>query len=137
MEADGVVRPAEEARKTRLTVSGNRYTLRLRGHDFAGIIIEADAVEGPDAVDFLRTGGPVGTGQRFPGIYLLEGDELTVCVAPPDGKRPRVFDCGAGSGCWLYLLKRVSFEPQAEEPDVQGKHQANAFDSPAGMSNGR
>jgi uncharacterized protein (TIGR03067 family) len=130
METDGVGQPAEEVRKTRVSVSGNRYVLRLRGHDFQGVIIAAEPAAGECAVDFLRTGGPVGAGQRFPGIYLLEGDELTVCVAPPGGKRPRVFDCRPGSGCWLYLLKRVSFEPQAEEPDAAARHEA-------GLSNGR
>jgi uncharacterized protein (TIGR03067 family) len=137
LEADGRVRPAEETRKTRVMVSSDRYVLRLRGHDFEGVIIGADPAQGPNAVDFLRTGGPAGAGQRIPGIYLLEGDELTVCVAPPGGERPREFDCRAGSGCWLYLLRRVSFEPQAEEPDAGGRHETQARDSPAGMPNTR
>src|SRR5262249_43696629 len=75
LEADGRVRPAEETRKTRVMVSSDRYVLRLRGHDFQGIIIRADPAQGPNAVDFLRTGGVAGAGERFPGIYLLEGDE--------------------------------------------------------------
>lgn len=137
LEADGHVRPAEETHKTQVMVSGDRYVLRLRGHAFQGVIIRADPTQGPNAVDFLRSGGAARAGERFPGIYLLEGDELTVCVAPPGGERPREFGCRAGSGCWLYMLRRVSFEPQAEEPDAGGRHEADARDFPAGIPNAR
>ena len=44
------------------------------------------------------------------GIYELDGDVLTYCVAPPGHSRPAEFATKSGDGFTLVVLKRVSPE---------------------------
>lgn len=103
---DGRKRTAEEVKATRLTISGNSYTLQLGGYEFHGTITGIDPTRSCGAVDFLGAAGSRGAGRRYRGLYVLEDDELTVCVAPPDKERPPAFQSKPGSGHRLYLLKR-------------------------------
>jgi uncharacterized protein (TIGR03067 family) len=45
---------------------------------------------------------------RTAGIYALEGDLLTYCVAPPGRSRPVEFATKRGDESTLVVLKRVS-----------------------------
>jgi uncharacterized protein (TIGR03067 family) len=44
---------------------------------------------------------------EFPGVYKLDGDELTFHVAHPGGKRPTDFECKEGDKTILIVLERV------------------------------
>jgi uncharacterized protein (TIGR03067 family) len=44
------------------------------------------------------------------GIYALEGDRLTYCVAPPGKARPTTLAPTTGEGHTLVLLKRAAPE---------------------------
>jgi uncharacterized protein (TIGR03067 family) len=103
---DGRRRTRDEIKRTRLTLSGDRYTLRLGGYEFHGTITGVDPGTSRGAIDFVVGGGQNGEGRRCLGLYVLEGDEFTVCVAPPGQERPTAFESRLGSGHWLYLLKR-------------------------------
>ena len=96
---------AEEVKKTTLTISGNRYTFHLANYTFHGIIGKIDRTRNCGAVDFVAE-GPRSIGKTCLGLYLLEDDELTVCVAPPDQERPTSFAPQPGSGHSLYLLRK-------------------------------
>jgi uncharacterized protein (TIGR03067 family) len=102
---DGRKMTAEDVRDTTLTISGDRYTLRLRGHDFPGTISRADRTRRRGAIDFVAD-GPCDGREAWPGIYVLEDDELSICVAPPGGERPTSFAARQGSGHSLYLFRR-------------------------------
>jgi uncharacterized protein (TIGR03067 family) len=44
------------------------------------------------------------------GIYVLQGDVLTYCIARPGQPRPTTFDTKKGEGHTLVVLKRASLE---------------------------
>ncbi len=102
---DGRKMTAEEVRDTILTISGDRYTLLRGGRNFHGTIGRVEHTRRGGAVDF-RADEPVGSGQAWPGIYVLNDDELSICVAPPGGKRPTSFAARRGSSDSLYLFRR-------------------------------
>ncbi len=110
---DGRKLSAEAVGDTRLTISGHRYTLRSRGHDFRGTMSRVGRTRRRGAVDFVAD-GPADGRQAWRGIYVLGDDELSVCVAPPGRKRPTSFAARRGSGHSLYLLKRCV--PSAARP---------------------
>jgi len=41
------------------------------------------------------------------GIYSIDGDLLTYCIAAPDVPRPTQFATAQGDGCTLVVLKRL------------------------------
>jgi len=96
---------AEEVKETSLTITGNRYTFHLADYTFHGTISRIASTHNCGAVDFVAE-GPSSIGKTLLGIYLLEDDELTVCVAPPERERPTSFSPQRGSGHSLYLLRK-------------------------------
>jgi uncharacterized protein (TIGR03067 family) len=98
-------RGAGEVRDTRVTISGDRYTLHRGGYAYHGVIRGIDPTRNHGPIDFVA-GCPDSSGKRWLGIYVLEEGELTVCVAAPGQERPTSFAPKPGRGHWLYLLKR-------------------------------
>jgi uncharacterized protein (TIGR03067 family) len=101
---DGQGRYADELRGT---VSGDQYTLHRGGYSYHGTSRGIDPGWNHGPIDFVVT-GPEGAGKRWLGIYVLEDQELTVCVARPGRARPESFAPGRANGHWLYLLKRCA-----------------------------
>jgi len=68
-----------------------------------------DPQQNPHAIDIeaVILGGP-SEGKTLPGIYKLEGDQLTICLpTKPDVKdRPKSFECKKGSGLRLFVVKK-------------------------------
>jgi uncharacterized protein (TIGR03067 family) len=124
LEDDGRQIPASKVKKTTVTITGDSYTLHQEDQDFSGVITRIDPSENPPTIDFLRARGLDRPSKSYQGIYLLEGDEFSVCVAPPGKPRPMDFDSRRGSGYWLYLLRRVIPESFANDKDAQGKIEA-------------
>jgi uncharacterized protein (TIGR03067 family) len=102
---DGRKRDAEEVAWTTVTIAGDRYTLRQGAYASHGVVAGIDPCRNHGAVDFVARGRD-GADRTWPGTYVLEDDELTVCVAPPGQARPTSFTPRRGSGHCLYLLKR-------------------------------
>jgi uncharacterized protein (TIGR03067 family) len=102
---DGRQVSGAEVKRTRLTLSGDRYTFHLGDYDLHGVIGRIDRTRNRGAVDFVAE-GPRAAGKTCLGIYLLQGDKLAVCVAPPGWERPRSFAPRRVSGHSLYLLER-------------------------------
>ncbi len=110
VEEDGRTLSEHETRKVWLMIRGVEYDLGVGSHHFRGVIdgFLPERESGP--IDFVRTEGPAGTTGRYAGLFLLEENELTVCVALPGQERPEKFATCPGSGQRLYCLKRVAPE---------------------------
>ena len=122
LEENGRQRPAAEVRGARLTVSGNRYTLDLRGRHFQGLITRIDPTRRPGEVNFFGIEGRGSVDKRFLGIYRLEDGALAVCLAPPGKHRPTTFEPGPGSSYSLCVLGRVGRGlPEGEGDAEYGK----------------
>jgi uncharacterized protein (TIGR03067 family) len=102
---DGKEMSKEEADGVRLTVTGEKYTLKLRDQDIEGTH-RLDPTKKPKQIEAVRTKGPH-KGEKMVGIYELDGDTFKVCFAAP-GKtdRPTEFKSTAGSGQRVLVLKR-------------------------------
>lgn len=93
----------------RLTLSGDRFEIRSRD----GKALYAGTVRtGPDAtpatIDFVHAQGAL-RGKTWKGIYMLNGDMLTVCdnAADMTKGRPAAFKSGSGSGYVLITFVRA------------------------------
>ena len=51
---------------------------------------------------------------RTAGIYKFNGDQLTICLAPPGKERPRRFDTGKNGGQIVITFRRAAGD---EAPD--------------------
>jgi RNA polymerase sigma factor (sigma-70 family) len=84
-----------------------------------------------------RLPGPPGTGGPLlawshPGIYSLEGEELLICEGE---EQPTKFSAKEGSGCILYVLKRMTDgKPDGERKQPDG---AGAWSKPVNNLSGR
>jgi uncharacterized protein (TIGR03067 family) len=65
--------------------------------------LSLDPTQNPKAVDVLITAGPL-KGKTRLGIYKIEGDIETVCLAQPGKTRPTSFDSRQGA---IHVWKRV------------------------------
>jgi len=63
----------------------------------------ADPAKTPAEFDWF----PTADKDRALGIFKVDGDALTLCVAPSGLPRPAVFQAPAGVACSLRTLKRV------------------------------
>ncbi len=110
MEYEGEQTPEEIARSIRRVVEKDHVAWLRDGKSFAGTRIELDPSSDPKAIDVIPDGGP-NRGGRVLGIYKLEGDRLTICMAKPGRGRPKEFRAEAGSGYTLTTLRREPSEP--------------------------
>jgi uncharacterized protein (TIGR03067 family) len=102
---DGHESPPEVVASIRRIVEGRHVVWKRDGKSFAGTTLELDPTKEPHAIDVIPDGGP-SMGKRVLGIYKLEGDHLTICMAPPDRERPSEFRAGKGSGLTLMSFTR-------------------------------
>lgn len=86
-------------------VDGDHVVWKRDGQSFAGTTISLDPKADPPAIDVIPDGGP-SRGERVLGIYKLDGDALTICMASPGGPRPRTFAAAEGSGNTLTTFRR-------------------------------
>ena len=64
-----------------------------------------DPGQDPKAIDVIADGGP-SRGKRVLGIYKIDSNKLTLCMADPDQPRPRQFKAEKGSGHTLMVFTR-------------------------------
>jgi uncharacterized protein (TIGR03067 family) len=106
-ESNGEKAPEERVKQIRVTISGNTHTVRFGDQVIAhDVSFELDPTKTPKEVTDTINDGP-NKGKQIRGIYRLEGDMLTSCVAAIGKERPTEFAAGPGSGHTLRVFRRV------------------------------
>ncbi len=101
---DGKEVPADQFKNSKLTIQGDKYTLD-EGKDKRSGTFKVDASKTPHTLDIISDAGP-NKGKTLKGIYKIEGDTFTYCVAGPGKDRPTEFSSKEGSGHTLLVNKR-------------------------------
>jgi uncharacterized protein (TIGR03067 family) len=102
---DGKEGPEEIVRSITRTVDDEHVVWKRDGNSFAGTKFELDPTRDPKTIDLIPDGGK-DRGERVHGIYKLEKDRLTICMAAPGKPRPEAFKAEKGSGCTLRTFTR-------------------------------
>jgi uncharacterized protein (TIGR03067 family) len=100
---DGKPTPDDFVAKVRITIRNGKHTVKI-GDEIA--VKEIPFTVDPTTVP-KSTIDTLPDGQTIKGIYQLQGDTLTSCVARPGADRPTVFASEPGSGHTLRVFKRV------------------------------
>lgn len=103
-ESDGSAAPEEIRRSAVLKIEGVKYSLHLGELKLTGRI-SLNPTQSPKAID-LRDDDGVTPGGIRRGIYRIDGDRLTLCIARYDEKRPVTFSGAPGAGTTLQTWKR-------------------------------
>lgn len=103
---DGHQAPKEIAGTIRRVVVDDHVVWERNGKRFAGTKIELDATRDPHTINVIPDGGK-NRGERVLGIYKLESDRLTICMAAPGQRRPNEFNAEKGSGWTLQTFQRA------------------------------
>ena len=106
-ESNGEKAPEDRVNQIRVKITGNKHTVtfgdQVIAHD---VRFEIDPAATPKKVTDTLENGPE-KGKKVFGIYRLEGDTLTSCVAAIGKERPEGFVSKPGSGHTLRVFRRV------------------------------
>jgi len=102
-ETDGQKAPEERVQQTRVVIAGSKHTVYFGADAVAkDVPFTLDPTKSPKATD-----DTLSDGQVVRGIYKLDGDILTSCVAQAGKDRPTEFTAQAGSGQMLRVFRRA------------------------------
>ncbi len=106
-ESDG--KAADDLVGHRLSFTGNRFQIQSKDGKplYAGTVGVNPSVK-PAAIDFEHTEEAL-KGKAWKGIYVLDGDTLTICDNAPnlEAVRPVAFEAKSGSGYVLITFTRA------------------------------
>src|SRR5215510_14971250 len=117
LESDGSTRPSDDLTDAAITVRGNRFTSVGMGDAYDGTI-ELFPRKKPKAFDLVFTSGPP-EGARNRGIYRLDDNTWTICLATRGNGRPRSFKTKPDSGLALETLVRGNAPQLAKTKPVR------------------
>jgi uncharacterized protein (TIGR03067 family) len=104
---DGQQADPKLVRSIKRIVNDDRVVWERDGKRFAGTRFELDPTRAPNTIDVILDGGP-NRGEHVLGIYKVENDTLTICMAAPGQPRPRSLQAEKGSQCTLRTYRRES-----------------------------
>jgi uncharacterized protein (TIGR03067 family) len=102
---DGASAPAEVLKERLWVIAGDQLSELNKGRRERKATLLLDPAKKPAAFDLTYTEGDA-KGQTGHGIYKIDGDTLTVCMALP-GERPKDFTTKRGDGLALLVFKRA------------------------------
>jgi uncharacterized protein (TIGR03067 family) len=103
-EVDGQAVPADSYQGERSVIRGDQLTVIKAGEVLGRATVAFDPTTEPKTfVETIAEGAY--KGQKFHGIYELEGDTLRSCAASADRERPRDFTTRSGEK--LFVSQRV------------------------------
>lgn len=95
-------KPQDEIKGDKLVFAENTITVKTKNKDERGTF-KLDPAKKPAEIDITEEGKD----KPMPGIYLLEGDTLKLCIVPNAGmKRPTEFTSKEGAAQMVIELKR-------------------------------
>jgi uncharacterized protein (TIGR03067 family) len=117
-------------RGARLVFEGDRVTMHAGGHARSGTFAIHPGAD-PPAIDIALEGDP---GKLFPGIYVVGGDRLTLCLSTDGGERPAAFATRPGAHLVLFVLERAGGggPPPAPAEHLDSPLAAPAAPTPSG-----
>ena len=92
---------AEQMKMLKYVFKGDKLTAKTPGQ------FTLDASKKPKQIDLKIDDGPENERGTWKGIYELKGDDLTLCMAPPNQDRPTAFESKEGELTVLLKLKRA------------------------------
>jgi uncharacterized protein (TIGR03067 family) len=104
-ERDGKKMPEADARKLKLTIQGNKFTLRKDSVIISEGTMTLDPTKRPKAIDERITTGP-NQGKLFSAIYEIDDEQHGICFAAAGKERPTEFSSTPGSGRLLQVWRR-------------------------------
>src|SRR5215510_12870758 len=117
LETDGSTRSSDDLSGAAITVRGNQFTSVGMGEAYDGTI-ELFPRQKPKAFDLVFTSGPA-EGARNRGIYRLDDDTWTICLATRGTTRPKSFKTKPESGLALETLVRGAAPSLAKTKPVR------------------
>jgi uncharacterized protein (TIGR03067 family) len=102
----GMKVPEDDVKKFRLTLDGDKYTLKQEDNVVSKGTAKIDPSKKPKTIDITPTEGD-GQGTAMLGIYEINGDTYKVCYVPGGKDRPTKFASEEGSDYILFVFKRV------------------------------
>lgn len=114
LEVDGQAMAPSALGDARIVITRNRFVSLGMGGTYEGTV-EIDATRSPRTFDLVFTAGHA-IGTRNLGIYKLERDRWTICLATRGTTRPKEFATRAGTGLALETLRRERTRPTRPRP---------------------
>jgi uncharacterized protein (TIGR03067 family) len=113
---DGQSVPENVVRSIRRIVVDDHVVWERNGKRFAGTKFVFDSTKEPKTIDVIPDGGR-NRGEHILGIYKLERESITICMAAPGQPRPKEFKAEKGNGCTLQIFAREKETsiPKAEQ----------------------
>ena len=89
----------------RVVITARMFTVERDGQDSLGQTYTLDATKEPKQMDLFAEIDP-GRPIRQPGIYVLDGDKLTIAHAAQGKPRPKTFESKRGDFGGVWVLRR-------------------------------
>jgi uncharacterized protein (TIGR03067 family) len=128
LELDGRDMPAEPFEGAMIVIENNNFTSLNMGGTYEGTV-ELDQTTEPKSFDMLFRGGHA-AGTRNLGIYKLNRERWTICVATRGDARPKRFATKPDTGVALETLER---SPARKSTRGKSRAQAKPVATPVEM----